>query len=127
MNIKIIFNEKLILQAKLYKSTTAQKVFNALPIKGKGSTWGEEIYFQTSIEDELNNPREVLEAGEIAYWPPMKAICIFFGPTPASRGKEIRAASPVNVFGKINEDFSALKEFKEPVTVIMERLDSKNI
>jgi len=70
----------------------------------------------------LDNPREVLEAGEIAYWPPMKAICIFYGPTPASHGDEIRAAGPVNVFGRIKGDLSILKELREPVNIILEKV-----
>ncbi|NTV42317.1 MAG: hypothetical protein HGA63_03360, partial [Syntrophobacteraceae bacterium] len=33
-----------------------------------------------------------------------KAFCIFFGPTPMSRGAEIRPASAVNVVGKVLGD-----------------------
>ncbi|NMB41481.1 MAG: hypothetical protein GX996_06040 [Firmicutes bacterium] len=122
MKIKITFNEQLTLEAELYETATAQKVLAALPVEGTGSTWGEEIYFPSSIEDTLNNPKEVLEPGEIAYWPPMKAICIFFGPTPASHGQEIRAAGPVNVFGKVKGNLSALKNLKEPVSVVLENV-----
>jgi len=121
MQIKIIINERISLQAVLYKTATAQKVYDSLPIKGSGRTWGEEIYFPSEVVDVLDNPREVLEAGEIAYWPPMKAICIFFGPTPASHGDEIRAAGPVNVFGKIKGDLSELKKLKEPVNITLEK------
>ena len=122
MKIKITFNGQLTLEAELYETATAQKVLAALPIEDTGSTWGEEIYFPSSIEDTLNNPKEVLEPGEIAYWPPMKAICIFFGPTPASHGQEIRAAGPVNVFGKVKGNLSALKNLKEPVSVVLENV-----
>ncbi len=122
MEIKIIINQGISFQAELYKTATAQKVFDALPIKGTGSTWGEEIYFPSQVVNALDNPREVLEAGEIAYWPPMKAICIFYGPTPASHGDEIRAAGPVNVFGRIKGDLSILKELREPVNIILEKV-----
>jgi hypothetical protein len=48
----------------------------------------------------------VVDAGELGYWPVGHAFCIFWGPTPASRGEEIRANSPVNVFGRLEGDAS---------------------
>ena len=34
-------------------------------------------------------------------WPGMPALCIFFGPTPASSGSQPVAASAVNIFGTL--------------------------
>src|SRR6266566_2855101 len=65
-----------------------------------GQTWGDEIYFGIPVKAESEDPREVVEPGDLAYWPPGSAFCIFYGPTPASRGDEIRPASPVNVVVK---------------------------
>ena len=107
--------------AELNDSMTAQKIYAALPMHAEGSTWGEEIYFSTPVYADLENPREVLEEGELAYWPDMQAFCIFYGPTPASRGEEIRAAGPVNVVGRITDDISPLKEVRSPVRVTLEK------
>ncbi|HUS78482.1 MAG TPA: cyclophilin-like fold protein [Patescibacteria group bacterium] len=80
---------------------TADKIWEALPLQAKASTWGQEIYFSIPVEIEDENAKEVVEKGDLGYWPPGSAFCIFFGLTPASRGNEIRPASPVNVFGRV--------------------------
>jgi len=93
------------LEADLNESTTAKKLLEALPITGRGNRWGDEIYFSIPVEaDEDPAARADMQVGEIAYWPPGSAFCIFWGPTPASRGSEPRAASPVNPLGKIDGD-----------------------
>ncbi len=91
----------VVVTAEINSSATANAIWEALPIKSIANTWGQEIYFTIPVTVGPENGREIVNNGEIAYWPPGKAFCIFFGPTPASRGKEIRAASAVNVFGKI--------------------------
>ena len=87
--------------AVLNESATATAVWNALPLSVPGQTWGDEIYFSIPVKAKAESPQETVEMGDLAYWPPGSAFCIFFGPTPASRGQEIRPASPVNVFGRI--------------------------
>jgi hypothetical protein len=83
---------------------TAQAIWEALPIEAGASIWGDEIYFSIPVDVDTEDPREVVGMGDLGYWPPGNAFCIFFGPTPASRGDEIRPASPVNVFGRIEGD-----------------------
>ena len=100
---------------------TAQAIWDALPIEARANTWGDEIYFSIPIEVEAENPREVVELGDLGYWPPGSAFCIFFGPTPASRGAEIRPASPVNVFGRILGDPKVFKKVKAGERVHIER------
>ena len=95
--------------ATLDSSRTADLVWEALPITASGSTWGDEIYFRTEVQAEEEDGREVVELGDVGYWPPEQALCLFFGPTPASRGDEIRPASAVNVVGKIQGDSTVLK------------------
>jgi len=90
--------------AELNDSETAKAVWEALPFESQGSTWGDEIYFSIPVKAKAENAKSVVEAGDIAYWPPGSAMCIFWGPTPASHGNEIRPASPVNVFGKLIGD-----------------------
>ncbi len=70
----------------------------ALPIEGAATRWGEELYFHSEIDVPAESPRATVEPGALAYWPQGNAICLFWGPTPASTGDEPRAASPVNVF-----------------------------
>jgi len=92
-------------EAELYDTPTARLVRDNLPLKGTVNTWGDEIYFETDITASLEDAaQEVVEMGAIGYWPPGKAICIFFGPTPLSRAGEIRPYSPVNVIGKLLDD-----------------------
>jgi len=93
------------LEADLNESATAAKLLEALPIAGRGNRWGDEIYFSIPVEaDEDPDARADMQVGEIAYWPPGSAFCIFWGPTPASSGSEPRAASPVNPLGTIDGD-----------------------
>lgn len=91
-------------EATLNDTVTAQAIMEALPIEGSAQTWGDEVYFEIPIAAEPENAQEVVEIGDLGYWPPGSALCIFFGPTPMSSGDEIRPASPVNVCGKIDGD-----------------------
>lgn len=93
------------MEAELTESETADALWEALPITGAASLWGEEIYFQIPVEAPLeDSAREEMEVGEIAYWPPGGAFCVFFGRTPASAGDAPRAASPVNPLGRVEGD-----------------------
>lgn len=105
----------------LNDSATAGLVWDALPITGSGSVWGDEIYFRTGIETPVDNGQEVVEMGALAYWPPGQAICLFFGPTPMSQGDEIRPASAVNVIGSIHGDPTVLKSVAGGADVSLER------
>ena len=90
--------------AQLNDSQTAQAIWQALPLDSTGNTWGEEIYFNIPVDMGEENGQATVDLGDLAYWPPGPAFCIFFGPTPMSRGDEIRPASPVNVFGHLEGD-----------------------
>ena len=103
------------------ENSTALAIWKALPIEARANTWGDEIYFSIPVEVEAENPREVVEMGDLGYWPPGSAFCIFFGPTPASRGDEIRPASAVNVFGKIIGDPKIFKKVRSGKTVRIEK------
>src|SRR3954454_5887860 len=98
--------------AKLEPNRTAWAIWNALPIEGHANVWGDEIYFEIPVDLAEDEAHAEVAVGDLAYWPPGSALCIFWGPTPASTGREPRAASPVNVFGKIDKgakDFGAVK------------------
>ncbi|KAA1292910.1 MAG: hypothetical protein CL711_02420 [Chloroflexi bacterium] len=108
---KIIFEfEKLSIEGELNDSPTSKALINSLPIEGISQIWGDEIYFSTSISKENDEwAKETVDLGDIAFWPPGNAICLFFGPTPVSSGDEIRPASATNVMGKIIGDLEELK------------------
>jgi uncharacterized protein len=107
--------------ATLDDSATAGLVWAALPLTAAGETWGDEIYFPIPVKAKPEKPRETVDMGDLAYWPPGSAFCIFFGPTPSSRGSEIRPASSVNVFGKIAGDPTVFKKVRSGTQVRVER------
>jgi hypothetical protein len=93
---------KVEAEAMLNDSATARKVWEALPIEAKANTWGDEIYFAIPVKAPLEkSAQELVEVGDLGYWPAGNAFCIFFGPTPMSRGNEVRPASAVNVIGRV--------------------------
>ena len=102
-------------------SATAQAIWAALPLAVAGQTWGDEIYFSIPVTVGPESPRETVELGDLAFWPPGTAFCIFFGRTPASRGEEIRPASAVNVFGRVQGDPTVFKRVRSGTTVRVER------
>ncbi|HZK12287.1 MAG TPA: cyclophilin-like fold protein [Atribacterota bacterium] len=113
--------EDLKMEASLNDSKTAQKVWDALPIEGRVNTWGDEIYFSIPVDVGSENAKAVVSEGDLGYWPPGSAFCIFFGLTPASQGDEIRPASPVNIFGKIIGDPEVFKKVSSGVKIIIEK------
>ena len=115
---------KVHVLAELNDSPTAIAISDALPIKGQVNRWGGEIYFSIPISAELeSDSREVLEEGELGYWPPGNAFCIFFGLTPASQDNEIKATSAVNIIGKIRGDWSGLWHVQDGDEIVIETAD----
>lgn len=108
-------------EARLDGSKTAQAIWDALPLTAKAETWGDEIYFAIPVHLKEESPKEVVDLGDLGYWPPGNAFCIFFGPTPASRGQEIRPASPVNVVGRIVGDPKLFKKVRTGTAISIER------
>jgi hypothetical protein len=107
--------------AILHETPTADSIWSALPIEARANTWGHEIYFSIPVKAELEkNAKEVVESGDLGYWPPGTAFCIFFGPTPASRGNEIRPASAVNIVGKVQGDPKIFKQVSSGTKVVIE-------
>lgn len=117
--------EPVVMEAELNQSVTAQRIWNALPIEAPGNIWGDEIYFSIPVEAETDDAQEVVELGELAYWPPGTAFCIFFGPTPMSRGAEIRPASPVNVVGRLIGDPEMFKQVSDGTVVTIDRISAE--
>ncbi len=92
----------LAVDAEWNDSPTAQEIYNALPLSANGNYWGGEIYFQIPVSAPAEpDADDVVEPGTVAFWPAGSCLCIFWGPTPASMGEECRAASAVNVVGRV--------------------------
>jgi len=100
----------ITLEARLADTACAEALWNILPLSTKINTWGDEIYFSIPLHHELDvTARDIVEVGDLGYWPEGPAFCIFYGPTPISNDKEIRPASAVNIIGKVIGDPTLLR------------------
>ncbi len=104
----------LVMDGMLNDSATAQAIVRALPLEAEANTWGDEIYFSIPVSMPLDErAKDLVQAGDLGYWPRGKAFCIFFGPTPISAPGEIRPASAVNIVGKVCGDPTHFKAVKD--------------
>jgi len=115
--------ENIKADAELNDSKTAQEIWKTLPIENNINTWGDEIYFSIPVKIGPENAKAVVSEGDLGYWPPGTAFCIFFGPTPVSQGDEIRPASPVNVFGRIIGNSKIFKKVTSGAKIIVEKAE----
>ena len=107
-------------EGELADNATGRMVAEALPIAASARTWGDETYFPIPVEAELKDGKEVVQLGDLGYWPPGNAFCIFFGPTPASRGEEIRPASAVTIIGRVEGDATVFRAAPSGEAVVVE-------
>jgi hypothetical protein len=120
MRIRITVGE-VALEADLNDTATAAKIGEALPIRTSFNTWGDEIYFSIPVDAELDDSaQEVVEIGDLGYWPPGNAFCVFFGLTPVSEPGRIMPASAVNVIGKVVGDATLFKQAMRAREVVLE-------
>jgi hypothetical protein len=111
----------VVLAARLNDSATAEAIYACLPIRATVQTWGDEIYFPIPVDQRLAaDAVDVVEVGDLGYWPTGRAFCIFFGPTPASRGAEVRPASSVNLVGRVVGDARLFKDARDGEPVVIE-------
>jgi hypothetical protein len=99
--------------AKLNESNTDKLLWNALPVESEARRWGDEVYFEIPVQSSEEDAQPEVPAGTVAYWPPGKALCLFFGQQPYS---------PVNIVGQLDGDPTALAPVGDGVTVRVERL-----
>ena len=120
----IITAGAVALRVALRPTPTAEAIYAAAPFAAKARTWGDEVYFDTPVEVPLEaEARDVVTAGELAFWTEGNAIAIGFGRTPVSRGDEIRLASPTNVWGDTEDDVKRLAAVKPGAPIRVERAD----
>jgi len=104
---------------------TADAIWDALPLESTCNLWGDEIYFTIPVSLSLDrNAKEIVEKGNLGYWPDGPAFCIFFGPTPISRGGAIKPASAVNIFGEIIGSSDVFKQVTSRATIRVEKVMS---
>jgi hypothetical protein len=122
MNKITITAGEVSLPAELNENPTARQIWEALPIEGRANVWGDEIYFDIPVEAEQEpEARAEVEVGELGYWPVGHAFCIFFGPTPVSTGDKPRAASPVNILGRVLGDATQFRDVSGGTLVRLEK------
>lgn len=123
MNLVIEFETlDLRLEATLNDSDTASALSGVLPIEASVNLWGDEIYFGVDLFMDNEKSQETVEIGDLAYWPPGNAFCIFFGETPASLDGQIKPASAVTVIGRIESDPSILKRVTSGENITIRRM-----
>ncbi|MCH8263725.1 MAG: hypothetical protein IIA77_11910 [Proteobacteria bacterium] len=108
------------LVAELLDTPTAKEILKHVPFTSSVNTWGNEVYFETPISvSKETNAKDIVEAGELAFWVEGSCIAIGFGPTPISQGNEIRLAAKTNIWGQSLTDVKLLSKAKDgdPVSV----------
>lgn len=110
------------LDAELFDTPCAKAIADSLPIEARPNEWGDEFYFEIPVRKDLDQTATTKVAvGDIGYWPPGKALAIFFGPTPVSRGAEPVPASEVNLVGRIIGDANLLARAKGATKIRLKR------
>lgn len=112
IQIRISVGE-VVVSATLNESNTAKLLWNALPLESEARRWGDEVYFETPVRSPEEDAQAQVSAGAVAYWPPGKALCLFFGQQPYS---------PVNMVGQLDGDPNVLAEVRDGEAVCVERI-----
>ncbi|MEM0241316.1 MAG: cyclophilin-like fold protein [Candidatus Bathyarchaeia archaeon] len=115
--VTLEFESGIRVVCKLMEHPELRKLLAKSPFNAKAERWGDEIYFELPVKLELRGERTLMDVGEVAYWPEGNSLCIFFGPTPISRGEKPVAYSEVKPLGKVVEGLEYLREVKGDDTI----------
>jgi len=117
----LLMIDRYDLWVELNDSDTANAIWLATPFDSTTNAWGDEIYFEVPVRNKLENGKKVLQAGDVAYWPEGQALCVFFGPTPISKGDAPEAISEVSPVGRLVGDPKAFMAIGDRRTVMVRR------
>ncbi|WP_022853826.1 cyclophilin-like fold protein [Thermodesulfatator atlanticus] len=121
MKLKLDFGN-IVAEIELNGTACARAIWEAAPFSSLVHLWGEEIYFETPVTHSLDETaKDLVEKGDVGYWPDGKALCLFFGPTPISSPGEIRPASAVNIVGRVITSLEDLYHVPEGAEVTVEK------
>ncbi len=110
--------------AQLEDTPTARKIVAALPIEGRANIWGEEVYFDTGVNADLEpDARQVVDPGTVCFWTDGSALALPYGPTPVSQGDECRLVSEVNILGALEGDARVLASVQSGDAIAVEAAD----
>lgn len=90
-----------------------EELYKRLPIEAKANLWGEEVYFEVPFKLEDENTSPASKSGDISYWSPGPAFCIFFGKT--------QPYSPVNHLGRVIEGLDIFKDVTDGDRIVLSR------
>ena len=108
-------------KAELNDTPTANAIIDALPLEATGNWWGDEIYFSIPVSAEPEaDARANFGVGELGYWPPGSAFCIFYGPTPVSTDDRPKMANRGNPIGWLIDDAKGLQQVRRASRVRVE-------
>ena len=122
---KLILNiGPISLVAELLDTPTAKEILKHVPFSSSANTWGDQVYFDAPIVTSKEaDARDIVEAGELAFWVEGSCIAVGFGPTPISQGDEIRLAAKTNIWGQSLTDVRLLSKVKDGDPVSVEVFD----
>ena len=111
------------LEAELFDTPTADAIYAKLPFTSTASTWRNEVYFSTPVHVQKDpDAKDVVEAGELAFWVEGDSIAIAFGPTTISRGQEIRLVTQTNIWGQALGPVTQLRRVKDGDLIEVEKI-----
>ena len=93
---------------------TSKEIYDHLPLEGNAQVWLEETYFQISINMEYENPSSTSVEGDLSYWPPGSAFCIFYG--------ESQPASEVNHIGRVTNNLKLFRDVNDQDKIILRKI-----
>ncbi len=112
--MRIVIKEAGVeMTAELNDSATTAAMWSVLPVESAAQTWGAEVYFSVPVDSGPEDPQAAVVSGAVGFWPPGKAVCLFFGQQPVS---------PVNLIGVLEGDPSVLEAVQAGHLVRLERL-----
>lgn len=94
----IVRGEEAEIIVELAEGSVANELWDRLPLETRATLRGEELYFPVLLPTATEAPEpKAVEEGDVAYWPPEHALCLFCGDTHARTNKD----DPLTPVGRI--------------------------